>query len=129
MKSIRFILTLFALFSGSTLASGQTKPTLEFEKIKHDFGTISKKKVEKITIDFDFINSDSIPVVIFKADVACSCLSVDYPKHPIKSSQKGTIRVVLDTKTQHGIFNRNIFIKSNAKEDVLLLRISGIIKD
>jgi len=101
-------------------------PVLQFAEPKYDFGII--KKNTQITVRFEFMNEGDAPLVIYKVDVSCGCMSAEYPKQPIKPNEKGTISVKIDTQRFLGSFNKNLFVKSNATEDVILLRIVGQIK-
>ena len=70
-------------------------------------------------------NVGNLPLVILKSDVSCGCMSVDYPKLPFFSGEKAKLIVTIDTKNQIGVFNKPIFIKSNAVNDIVLIRILG----
>ena len=101
-------------------------PVLKFEKTKYDFGTI--KKDSPLTVCFNMQNTGDAPLVIYKVDVSCGCLTADYPKQPMKVNEKGVITVTADTKGFTGAFNKTLFVRSNAIEDIILLRIFGQIK-
>jgi hypothetical protein len=108
-----------------TLAEGETGALLQFAAKRYDFGKLRIKKNPQIPVDFEFTNTGNEPLVILKADVSCGCLSADYPKTPIQPGEKGKITVTVDTKDQKGEFNKHLFVKSNAVNDVELLRIKG----
>ena len=101
-------------------------PVLKFAKTRHDFGTA--KTNSQITVRFEFRNEGGVPLVIQKVDVSCGCLSADYPKQPTIPNGEGIIEAKIDTKDYTGAFNKTLFVKSNATEDVILLRILGQIK-
>lgn len=61
-------------------------------------------------------------------DVACGCLSVDIPKEPILSGEKSIIKVHIDIRKVEGQFNKVVYIKSNAINDLELIRIKGFVK-
>lgn len=70
-----------------------------------------------------------IPLVIYKAEVSCGCISAEIPNHPINHGDRGTIKITVDAKKILGKFNKTVFIKSNSQnEKVVLLRVEGIIK-
>jgi hypothetical protein len=102
-------------------------PVLKFAKTRYDFGTV-KKKDTPIHIVFEFQNIGDVPLVIHKVDVSCGCLSAEYPKDPTMPKNSGNIKVKIDAKDFTGAFNKTLFVKSNAAEDVILLRITGQIK-
>ena len=102
-------------------------PVLKFAKTKYNFGTV-RPKGEPISIVFDFQNTGGVPLLIHKVDVSCGCMTVEFPKEPTIPRQKGSITVKIDSKNRVGAFNKTLFVKSNATEDVILLRIVGQIK-
>ncbi len=101
---------------------------LHLDRKRYDFGKISRKKMPDIPIEFEIENIGKDPLVILKADVSCGCLSVNYPKAPIRPGENAKLIVNVDTKAQEGRFNKIIFIKSNADNDVELIRILGEVK-
>ena len=102
-------------------------PVLKFVRTRIDFGTV-RKKDSPTRVNFEFQNAGDVPLVIHKVDVSCGCMEVDFPKEPTMPGQKGTVTIVIDTKDRPGAFNKTLFVKSNANEDVILLRVLGQIK-
>ena len=102
-------------------------PVLKFAKTRYDFGSV-RAKGAPIDVAFEFQNTGDVPLIIHKVDVSCGCMTVEFPKEPTSPRQKGIITVTVDTKGREGAFNKNLFVKSNATEDVILLRIVGQIK-
>jgi hypothetical protein len=102
---------------------------LHFEEDTHNFGTIdaTKKENEFLSTEFVFVNHNDDPLLIMRADVSCSCLSVEIPDKPVLSGEKGIVKVTVDTKQVNGWFSRNVFIRSNAENDVELLKVAGIV--
>lgn len=92
---------------------------------RFDFGKINSKKIPNIPIEVEFSNIGTAPLLILKADVSCGCLSVEYPKAPILPNQTGKLIIKVDLRAQHGTFNKTVFIKTNAQNDVALIRIFG----
>lgn len=141
-KTVISIITLFSLISCGSVENrkitsvnknltdtiSSDKSFLAFVENKKSFGKVKKKKQAQIVVDFQFENMGDTPLVIIKADVSCKCLSTEYPKQPIKKGEKGVIKVMIDTKLEYGDFNKTVYIKSNAANDVELLRITGKIK-
>ena len=48
-----------------------------------DFGTISRKDA-RFNHDFRFINKGTEPLVIHSVSTSCHCVTVDYPKSPVR---------------------------------------------
>jgi len=101
---------------------------LRLDKSRYDFGKIRSKRTPKIEIEFGVENMGKTPLVFFKADVSCGCMSVNYPKAPIFAGEKAKLTVTIDTRNQIGIFNKPVFIKTNADNDIVLIRILGEIE-
>ena len=95
---------------------------------RYNFGKVSIRKTPHITIEFGMENRGKLPLVIYKADVSCGCMSVDIPTTPIFPGACSKLTVTIETKGQEGVFNKPIFVKSNADNDVVLIRILGEIE-
>lgn len=101
------------------------KACLEIVNRKYDFGRISKKEHSYLDVEFELRNTGEIPLIISKVDVSCGCLSVNYSKEPINPGKIRKLVVHIDTKNQYGMFNKVIFINSNAENNLELIRITG----
>lgn len=93
-----------------------------------DFGNIKKKNVSKLSILFPYANIGNSKLVIQKTDVSCGCLTVNHSKKPLNRGETGLIEVLVNLKSQRGIFNKTVFVKSNARNDVEVIRIKGVIE-
>lgn len=103
------------------------KPYLDIQS-ELNFGKIDKKKQSIKEIELEINNIGEAPLVIMKADVSCGCMTVDYTKQPIKKGEKGFLNVKIKTTNQNGIFNKSIIIKSNAQNNIEIIRIKGHIQ-
>ena len=106
-------------------------PVLKFANTKYDFGVFKSQKkdsINVINIDYAFQNDGDVPLVISKVDVSCGCLTVDFPKEPIMPKGNGVIKVKVNFQNNTSAFNKTLFVRSNATEDVILLRVVGQIK-
>lgn len=110
--------------SEKPVAIEENKPYLNVPK-EIDFGTIKKEDVPSKDITIDVCNMGDTPLVILKTDVACGCMKVTHTKHPLRKGEKGYIKVEINTTNQNGFFNKAIFVKSNAQNDVELIRVKG----
>lgn len=99
-----------------------------FKDKKIDFGKVKKKDVSNILIHFPYANVGYTELVIFKADVSCNCLTATYPTTPLARGKIGVMKVSIDIREQRGAFNKNVFIKSNATNDVEIIRIKGVVE-
>lgn len=96
---------------------------LVFEKQKYNFGKISSKN--KVSTIFEFTNKGKTTLIVSKVDVSCGCTVTDWLKRPVENGKNGYVKVIFDPKGRKGMFNKSIYVKSNAVNDVELLKIEG----
>lgn len=113
---------------GDTIPQHIEGAYFNLENNRFDFGKVRKKKIPHIPIEVEFSNTGKAPLLILKGDVSCGCLSVGYPKGPILPGQNGKLVINVDLRAQKGIFNKAVFIKTNADNDVVLIRVLGIVQ-
>ena len=94
---------------------------------RFDFGKIDGTKIPHIMVEAEFTNIGKAPLLILKGDVSCGCLSVEYPKEPILPNQNGKVIIHADLRAQNGTFNKAVFVKTNAENEVELIRIFGFV--
>lgn len=122
------------LVLGITLAFAQNissdKPeppaaVIKFDKTTHDFGTFSEDDpVVKCT--FTFTNEGDAPLVIHQAIASCGCTVPTYTRMPVKPGEKGTIEVTYNGDGKYpGKFKKSITVRTNAKEPMVRLFITG----
>jgi len=89
-------------------------PQLQFKGgDTHDFGSVKKGPIVEYT--FEFTNTGTEPLIIKDVNPSCGCTNAEWlPKEPIKPGKKGTIHVGLRTAEQHGNFQKEVYIQSNA---------------
>lgn len=130
----RIFIPLFCLIIGSTgalqvnaqnKAADKTKkaeapvkyddgPHFKFEGgDTYDFGVVKRGPIAMHT--FEFTNVGNAPIIIMDVKPSCGCTNVDWPKNPVLPGQKGSIQLGLKTAEQHGVFNKEVYIQSNAK--------------
>lgn len=112
---------------GVTETTDSNKPFLKVQK-ELDFGTIDRDKNSSKAFNIDFTNTGNSPLAIMKLDVSCGCIKATYTKVPIRKSEKGNIRIEINTRNQKGVFNKSVIIRSNAKNDYEIIRIKGKIE-
>ena len=63
---------------------------------------------------FEFTNTGNQPLIVQDVTPSCGCTNVDWIKAPVLPGQKGWIALSLKTDEQHGVFNKEVYIRSNA---------------
>ena len=104
---------------GDDIAVG---PVINFLETVYDFGTI-KSGVEAIHY-FVFSNTGTDPLVISNVRTSCGCAVPEWPKAPVGSGTKDSLRVEYNTRIK-GAFDKTVMVYSNAAKGMVELRIKG----
>ncbi len=124
MKKI-LLTTIFFIVGMIAYAGILGDAEIKFEKTTHDFGTFPEN-APKVTCSFKFTNTGDGLLVIHQAVASCGCTVPQYPKEPIKPGESGEIVVTYDgTGKFPGHFKKSITIRTNAKQEIIRLYVSG----
>jgi hypothetical protein len=63
---------------------------------------------------FIFKNTGTQPLIIQDVTPSCGCTHVDWIKSPVLPGKEGWIQLSLKTEEQHGVFNKEVYIRSTA---------------
>jgi hypothetical protein len=108
----RIFIPLFVLLIGAiTQVSAQGKFKFEGGDT-HDFGVV--KRGPLAFHKFEFTNVGNAPINVMDVTPSCGCTNVDWIKSPVLPGQKGFIQLSLKTEEQHGVFNKEVYIRSDA---------------
>lgn len=103
--------------------SGKKAPVMEFEKLTHDFGTITEG--EKVSYAFRFKNTGNTDLVIRSASGSCGCTVPEYPKDPVAPGKEGVINVSFDSQGRTGMQHKEVTIIANTVPNTTKLSITG----
>jgi hypothetical protein len=119
------IILLFTLILGiAVTTNAQNKPAeFKFESETHDFGKVVLGK--PVTYTFNFTNVGDQPLIISKVETTCGCTVPEYTQTPIKSGEKGSVKVTLTPSGAALPFNKAITLSSNARTTTKVLYIKG----
>ncbi len=78
----------------------------------YDFGTILRGP--GAAHKFEFTNTGTRPINITDVTPSCGCTNVEWTKSPVNPGQKGYISLTLKTEEQNGVFNKEVYIRSDA---------------
>jgi len=104
---------------GDDIADG---PVINFLETEYDFGTF-KTGSEAIHY-FVFTNGGSKPLVISNVRTSCGCAVPEWPKIPVGSGVKDSLKVEYNTKIK-GAFDKTISVYTNDSGGMIELRIKG----
>jgi hypothetical protein len=110
------------LFSGPNLFGAS--PAIRFQEDVFTFQPILEG--ESVDISFKFINGGGGTLVIHDAVTSCGCTTAEYPSHPLKAGESGTIKTIFHSKGHGGDNDISLLVKSNDPTvPVKALRIRG----
>ena len=110
---ILFCTCATAVLAQSSPAARVDGPQFKFAKgDTHDFGKVAKGPVAEYT--FEFTNTGTQPLIVMDVTPSCSCTKVEWDKQPISPGQKGHITLGVKTSELTGVFNKGVYIRSNA---------------
>jgi hypothetical protein len=123
-----FALLIFSIsFSTISYCQNKSGPSIEFDSLEFDFGTITQG--DMVECEFTFTSDGSHPLVITQVRPSCGCtVADDFPKQPLKKGEKGVIKVKFDSSGKMGLQNRTVSVITNASEGAVTLYIKGNIE-
>lgn len=122
MKKLMILCAVFIGFILNASAQDSLKAEFKFNEEKHDFGKITQGK--PVTVNFEFTNIGTEPLILTKVEPTCGCTIADYTKTPVKKGAKGNIKITYNAAALMP-FNKTIIVTSNAKTPTKYLIIVG----
>jgi hypothetical protein len=86
-------------------------PTLDFERVDYDFGTI--KEGQKVNYTYKFKNTGVAPLIIQSVQPSCGCTAPDWTKEPIPVGGSGFVKVEFDSNGKTGMQNKMVTVTAN----------------
>ena len=100
-------------------------PVAQFEKIDHDFGTVTEGK--KVTYIYKVKNTGEAPLIIQSAAPSCGCTVPTWTKEPIPVGGTGSVTAEFDTNGKAGINNKTITVTANTWPKTTTLRFKAMV--
>src|ERR1700709_2945197 len=122
MKKIMLVSAVIIGFAFTASAQDNEKAEFKFNEEKHDVGKIPQGT--PVTTVFEFTNIGKEPLILTNVQPTCGCTRADYTKTPVKSGEKGIIKITYNAAAG-GPFNKTIVVTSNAKTPTKYLNIVG----
>jgi hypothetical protein len=123
MKNLLLLLTILLSFQGF---SQEKQPVIEFKSTEIDYGNINKNSDG--TRVFEFTNTGDAPLIINRVKSSCGCTVPSKPTKPVMPGKSDKIVVKYNTH-RVGPFRKTITVYSNAKNNVVILKIKGKVVD
>src|SRR6202000_393332 len=122
MKKLMLICAVVLGFAFTATAQDNEKAEFKFNEEKHDFGKVPQGT--PVTTVFEFTNIGKEPLILTDVKPTCGCTIADYTKTPVKSGEKGLIKITYNAAAV-APFNKTIVVTSNAKTPTKYLNIVG----
>jgi Protein of unknown function (DUF1573) len=122
MKKLLLVCAVILGFAFTASAQDNEKAEFKFNEEKHDFGKIPQGT--PVTTVFEFTNIGKEPLILTDVKPTCGCTIADYTKTPVKSGEKGLIKITYNAAVA-APFNKTIVVTSNAKTPSKYLNIVG----
>jgi hypothetical protein len=131
MKKIAIVISLVLMtamgaFSQAAqpvqVADNPNAPEISFDKTTHDYGTIPFGGDGVCT--FTFTNTGKEPLILQQPQSSCGCTVPTWPKEPVLPGASSEMQVTYNTK-KAGPINKTVTVRSNAKTNTVVLRITG----
>src|SRR5882762_4129853 len=122
MKKLMLICAVVLGFAFTASAQDSEKAEFKFNEEKHDFGKIPQGI--PVTTVFEFTNIGKEPLILTDVRPTCGCTIADYTKTPVKSGDKGLIKITYNAINPTP-FTKTIVVTSNAKTPTKNLIIVG----
>ena len=98
---------------------------IEFEEKSFDFGKLKYK--QDASCQFEFSNPGESYLVIHDVKTSCGCTVPEWNKKPLKSGEKGTLKIDYDT-SHPGRFHKTITVFYNGTDAPVKLTVKGSVE-
>jgi hypothetical protein len=109
----------------TTAKPKQDGAAIKFEKLVHDFGTITQG--EQVEYNFVFTNTGNKDLIIANAHAACGCTVPEYSKQPIKPGEQGKIKVKFNSDFRTDAFEKAVTVTANTQPLETMIFVTGYV--
>lgn len=100
-------------------------PSMEFQTVDHDFGTIDEGDVVEHT--YSFKNTGEAPLIIQSAQGSCGCTVPDWSKDPIPVGGTGFVKAKFDSNGKPNAQNKTVTVTANTWPKQTVLRFKAMV--
>jgi hypothetical protein len=86
-------------------------PTMDFQTVEHDFGSIPEGKIAEFT--YSFVNNGQAPLIIQSATGSCGCTVPEWSKDPIPVGGTGFVKAKFDSNGRTNAQNKTVTVTAN----------------
>ncbi len=119
-----FAIPLFLLLPLIVLNAQTKEANMSFDFVTHDFGKI-KEADGPVTVNFQFKNTGSQPLLIKRVTASCGCTSPNWSREPVLPGKQGFVSATYNPANRPGPFSKTISVTSNSATATQILTIRG----
>jgi hypothetical protein len=128
LSSTLLLLSILGVNAQTENAGQSWTPTIEFEKLKHNFGSIPEGP--KAEYDFNFTNTGNEPIIVVTAQAGCGCTTPEWPRYNIEPGKTAQIKVGYNSAGRPGPFTKDVNVtfapaSKNDQQGSLKITIEG----
>ena len=97
----------------SEIETTLAKTTLMFIAAEHDFGQVNEG--EKVAHVYEVLNTGDVDLLLQDVSPSCGCTTPKYDKKPIRPGEKGSIKIVFNTKGRPGKQHKTVTVVTNTE--------------
>ncbi len=121
-RKIAFFATV--LICSFIVSASAQKAVITFADKTHDFGQIREDGGNASHV-FEFTNTGNAPLVIQRVNASCGCTTPEWTQTPIEPGKKGRITATYNPMGRPGAFSKDVYVYSNASNEMERLVITG----
>lgn len=121
-RKIAFVTSV--LICAFIMSVSAQKAVITFTDKTHDFGQIHEDG-GNASHSFEFTNTGNTPLVIQRVNASCGCTTPEWTRTPIEPGKKGRITATYNPVGRPGAFSKDVYVYSNASNEMERLVISG----
>lgn len=126
LMAIGFVAFTQAQETTTVTTDGGNGAKIKFEKVEHNFGTISEGT--QATVTFTFTNEGTEPLVLNSVRASCGCTTPKWTREPVAPGATGEITAIYNSKGRPGNFTKTITVKYNGEAGTEYLTIRGTVQ-
>ncbi len=122
LRKIALVAVIILGFTAAQVSA--QKATITFDKKSHDFGQIREDGGNAVHV-FEFTNTGNATLLVQRVNASCGCTTPEWTQTPVEPGKKGKITASFNPVGQSPNFSKQIYVYSNASNEMETLTISG----
>lgn len=126
IRKVFSFIGVLALLAFAVHAEDKKGPLLEFEKSRHDYGTVYLDDMPETKMAINFSNTGDEPLVLSNVRACCGTRVTQWPREPILPGEEGTINIEFRLAPRPQRISRTVTVTyNNTERPTQTFRITG----